>query len=93
LFWPDKKYCYGSRQYLAMEETHEYKQRVADSYASPAGGRGETISPSLRRIVGGDYADSEGWRYRPGYSWDNTCFKNLNYLDSQFACGTGGGKR
>jgi hypothetical protein len=50
-------------------------------------------SPSLRRIVGGDYVDSEGWRYRPGYGWDNTCFKNLDYLDSQFACGTGGSKR
>jgi len=50
-------------------------------------------SPSLRRIVGGDYVDAEGWRYRPGFGWDNTCFRNLDYLDSQFACDTGGGKR
>jgi hypothetical protein len=50
-------------------------------------------SPSLRRIVGGDYVDREGWRYRPGFGWDNTCFRNLDYLDSQFACDTGGGRR
>jgi hypothetical protein len=45
-------------------------------------------APSLRRIVGGDYVDREGWRYRPGFGWDNSCFR-LNYLASQYACDGG----
>jgi hypothetical protein len=45
-------------------------------------------APYLRRIVGGDYVDREGWRYRPGFGWDNTCFR-LDYLDSQYACDGG----
>jgi hypothetical protein len=38
-----------------------------------------------RRAVDGSLVDREGWRLRPGYGWDNTCF-HLDYLDSQFAC-------
>jgi hypothetical protein len=52
----------------------------------------EQYSSSMRRIVGGDYVDGEGWRYRPGLGWDNTCF-HLDYLASQFACDSGGGRR
>lgn len=39
----------------------------------------------LRRLPGGDLVDRNGWRYRPGLGWDNTCF-NLDYLPSQYAC-------
>jgi hypothetical protein len=42
-------------------------------------------APSDRRLIGGDYVDSHGWRYRTGYGWDNTCL-NLDYLPSQYAC-------
>jgi hypothetical protein len=47
--------------------------------------------PLERRAVDGSLVDRQGWRLRPGYGWDNTCF-NLDYLASQFAC-TGGGRR
>jgi hypothetical protein len=61
--------------------THHQRSPAAREYA-----------PSLRRLPGGDYVDRNGWRYRQGYGWDNTCF-HLDYLDSQFACNAGGGRR
>ncbi len=45
----------------------------------------------LRRTVGGDLVDCQGWRLRPG-GWDNSCL-NLDYLPSQFACSSRGGRR
>jgi hypothetical protein len=33
--------------------------------------------------------DRQGWRFWNG-SWDNTCFRTLNHLDSSSACGGGG---
>ena len=44
--------------------------------------------PSVRRSVDGDLIDRDGWRH--GKSWDNTCFRTLDYLSSMSAC-TGGG--
>jgi hypothetical protein len=41
--------------------------------------------PPVRRAVDGSLVDRQGWRLRPGYGWDNTCF-SLDYLDSQYAC-------
>jgi hypothetical protein len=32
--------------------------------------------------------DQQGWRFLNG-SWDNTCFRTLNYLDSASACSGG----
>jgi hypothetical protein len=40
---------------------------------------------SLRRAAGGALVDRNGWRYRPGYGWDNTCH-NLDYMLSRYAC-------
>lgn len=39
----------------------------------------------LRRNAEGDYIDRDGWRYRTGIGWDNTCL-NLDYLPSAYAC-------
>jgi hypothetical protein len=40
---------------------------------------------SLRRVAGGALADRNGWRYRVGYGWDNSCF-NIDYMLSRYAC-------
>ena len=46
--------------------------------------------PSYRRTAGGTLIDSEGWRKRDNATgWDNTCFRNLDYLPSMYACGSG----
>ena len=46
--------------------------------------------PAFRRTVGGTLIDSEGWRKRDNATgWDNTCFRNLDYLPSMYACGSG----
>jgi hypothetical protein len=45
----------------------------------------------LRRTVDGDLVDCHGWRLRSS-GWDNSCF-NLDYLPSQFACSSRGGRR
>ncbi len=42
----------------------------------------------LHRTAEGELVDCQGWRLRPG-GWDNSCF-NLDYLPSQFACGSRG---
>ena len=60
---------------------HRQRAQAAREYAS-----------GLKRLSNGDYVDRDGWRYRQGFGWDNTCF-HLNYLDSQFACNAGGGRR
>jgi hypothetical protein len=39
----------------------------------------------LRRVAGGALADRNGWRYRTGYGWDNSCF-NIDYMLSRYAC-------
>jgi hypothetical protein len=44
-----------------------------------------------RRSPEGDPIDSNGWRLKNG-SWDSSCFRNLDYLSSMFACSGGGGK-
>jgi hypothetical protein len=46
----------------------------------------------VRRSPDGDPIDKSGWRLRDGV-WDNSCFPNLDYLSSQFACSTGGNRR
>jgi hypothetical protein len=43
------------------------------------------------RTAEGELVDCRGWRLRPGIGWDNTCF-NLDYLPSQFACSSPGGR-
>lgn len=45
----------------------------------------------VHRSVDGDLVDCHGWRLRSG-GWDNSCF-NLDYLPSQYACGSRGGRR
>jgi hypothetical protein len=46
----------------------------------------------LRRTVNGDIVDCNGWRLRSNaIGWDNSCF-NLDYLPSQFACSSRGGR-
>ncbi len=42
----------------------------------------------LRRAADGALVDRRGWRLRPAWGWDNTCF-NLDYLASQYACSNG----
>ena len=44
--------------------------------------------PYVRVAVDGVRIDRDGWRYWK--SWDNTCFRTLDYLSSHSAC-TGGG--
>jgi len=44
----------------------------------------------IRRTAEGEIVDCQGWRLRPG-GWDNSCF-DLDYLPSQFACSSGGGR-
>src|SRR5271166_6425333 len=45
----------------------------------------------VRQLADGSPVDCHGWRKWSGYiGWDNRCF-NLDYLPSQFACGTNGG--
>jgi hypothetical protein len=77
-----------SSLYPAFGDTKHKRYRTHAQRAHVA----REAAPSLRRIVGGDYVDREGWRYRPGSGWDNTCF-HLDYLDSQFACNGGSGRR
>jgi hypothetical protein len=64
------------------------KHKAYRTYYYPQPLATEEYAPPLRRIVGGDYVDRKGWRYRPGFGWDNTCF-HLDYLASQFACNGG----
>ena len=46
----------------------------------------------LHRTAEGELVDCQGWRLRGGtIGWDNSCF-NLDYLPSQFACGSGNGQ-
>jgi hypothetical protein len=42
-----------------------------------------------RSIAGDNHIDRDGWRLSNG-NWDNTCFRQLNYLPDMSAC-TGGG--
>src|ERR1700687_5230632 len=48
----------------------------------------EPRRPFVRVAVDGVRIDRDGWRYWK--SWDNTCFRTLDYLSSHSAC-TGGG--
>jgi hypothetical protein len=59
----------------------------AQAYVNPPYG-----SAIRGRSPNGDPIDRDGWRYRNG-SWDNTCFRTLDYLDSMTACSGGGGGR
>ena len=43
------------------------------------------------RTAEGELVDCHGWRLRPGIGWDNSCF-NLDYLPSQYACSSRGGR-
>jgi hypothetical protein len=43
------------------------------------------------RTAEGELVDCRGWRLRPGIGWDNSCF-NLDYLPSQYACSSRGGR-
>ena len=56
-------------------------------------GKTQTAKPHyqqyVRRSVDGVLIDSEGWRYWK--SWDNTCFRTLDYLSSESACSGGVG--
>jgi hypothetical protein len=46
----------------------------------------QTVADQNQTVV-----DQQGWRFWNG-SWDNTCFRTLNYLDSASACsGAAGG--
>jgi hypothetical protein len=46
----------------------------------------------LHRTVDGEWADCRGWRLRDNaIGWDSSCL-NLDYLPSQFACSSGGGR-
>jgi hypothetical protein len=45
----------------------------------------------VRRLADGSLVDCQGWRKWSGsVGWDNNCL-NLDYLPSQFACGSAGG--
>jgi hypothetical protein len=51
---------------------------------------GEPAQTSLGRPIAGEGSiDRDGWRRSNG-SWDNTCFRTLNYLPSESACSGGG---
>jgi hypothetical protein len=41
----------------------------------------------VRMAADGVRIDRDGWRH--WMSWDNSCFRNLDYLHSQTACGGG----
>jgi hypothetical protein len=66
---------------------HQTHYRYHRQHAAP-----KHYYPSTRLSPDGDIIDRNGWRYRPGYGWDNTCF-NINYLPSSIACGAGGGRK
>jgi hypothetical protein len=59
----------------------------------PAGlydGKAWPTADHVRRSIDGDLIDRDGWRH--GKSWDNTCFRTLDYLSYSSACsGSGGG--
>ncbi len=41
----------------------------------------------VHQIADGSLVDCNGWRKWSGsIGWDNTCFRTLDYLPSQFAC-------
>jgi hypothetical protein len=41
----------------------------------------------VHEIADGSLVDCHGWRKWSGaIGWDNTCFRTLDYLPSQFAC-------
>lgn len=44
----------------------------------------------VRTLPSGELVDCHGWRRR-SIGWDNTCF-NLDYLPSQYACSSRGGR-
>jgi hypothetical protein len=47
----------------------------------------------VRQLADGSLVDCQGWRKWSGsVGWDNTCF-NLDYLPSEFACGSKGSRR
>lgn len=70
---------------LSAEARHGAKARSDLSQRSIAPG-----GCPVHRVAGGDLADCHGWRLHNG-TWDNTCF-NLDYLPSQFACSSRGGR-
>src|ERR1700674_1891166 len=44
----------------------------------------------VRLAADGDFIDRDGWRH--GHSWDNSCFRTLDYLPYSSACsGAAGG--
>jgi hypothetical protein len=46
----------------------------------------------LHRTVDGEWVDCRGWRLRDNaIGWDSSCL-NLDYLPSQYACSSGGGR-
>jgi hypothetical protein len=48
----------------------------------------------VRQIADGSLVDCHGWRKWSGsIGWDNTCFRTLDYLPSEFACSGRGGRR
>ena len=60
--------------------THWSEQRPAQPRGCP-----------VRQLPDGSLVDCHGWRkWNGALGWDSSCF-NLDYLPSQFACGSKGG--
>ena len=75
---------------MAISNADAQKRRPAGLYDGSAWSAETDRRHYVRRSVDGDFIDRDGWRH--GHSWDNTCFRTLDYLSYSSACsGTAGG--